>query len=464
MQTLNRAEEAALLKGVKRAVDLVDNEGYTPNDALVKVSRDSEFTPGFVRAAVSAYNNGRQVAQWREAGDALDKLASFPLADYDAIHAEIWGKDPAVKAAEDVTVSDEYNHPPHFLRDPVMEKVAHTDISALIGERQAPAVDPEHQALIDKEAADKAMRQAYHANIEARKSFEECRSMHSLAGDRVKVSVDLLTRYFKKFAMDREAFHVVDDAVQTYYGAQGRALMDCLAARLPHEKRAGASRTPTRAVCMSCEPYTLVKRAIEAARAFHRTKQALDAAEKTLEKTGETLRPFVQGRPQPQPPPETTCLISGNPIEKAGGLGSFAAGSAVATGTRNLLEKALTPKSKSELIEDDWLKLEDPDHENDLRKIRVQAMLTNMMSDPENPISGYDAESVLNAYNEVAQMAPRVAEQPAMLQPLLARRLAGATEPFEGKEIAETEKSMSQARPLTPNTKLMSDAPDSILA
>ena len=87
-----------------------------------------------------------------------------------------------------------------------------------------------------------------------------------------------------------------------------------------------------------------------------------------------------------------------------------------------------------------------PDHENELRKIRAQVMLAEMMSDSENPISGHDPEEVLAAYNDLAQLAPRIAEQPAAVQPLLAKRLAGNVEPFEVKEIGDIEKTLAATK------------------
>ena len=101
-------------------------------------------------------------------------------------------------------------------------------------------------------------------------------------------------------------------------------------------------------------------------------------------------------------------------------------------------------KQEIQAMEDD---LSSPDHENELRKIRAQVMLSNMLSDPENPISGHDPEEVLEAYNELAQLAPRAAAQPAAMQPLLAKRLAGNVEPFEVREIGDIEKTLAQTDP-----------------
>src|ERR1017187_5014970 len=101
METLSSTEERCLLNGVKQAVDLVEDCGQSPNDALTKVARDSQWTRGQLRSAVSAFNNGRQVAQWQDSSSLMDKLAEFPLADYDLIHDAVWGAKAREKHASD---------------------------------------------------------------------------------------------------------------------------------------------------------------------------------------------------------------------------------------------------------------------------------------------------------------------------------------------------------------------------
>ena len=118
------------------------------------------------------------------------------------------------------------------------------------------------------------------------------------------------------------------------------------------------------------------------------------------------------------------------------------------------------PKTKDDLIEDAWMDLEDPGHQNEIRKIKAQAMLNQLMTDPDDPISGYEPDKVLQAYNEIASMTPRIAEQPAALRPLLRRRLQGHQEPFEAKEMTDIEKGLSASRQGTPSTNLLSDSPE----
>ena len=72
MQSLSKSDEQQLLDGVKQAVDLVDNQDMSPNDALQKVAKELGYSPGFVKAACNAFNNGRQLAQWDANDDVLE--------------------------------------------------------------------------------------------------------------------------------------------------------------------------------------------------------------------------------------------------------------------------------------------------------------------------------------------------------------------------------------------------------
>jgi hypothetical protein len=147
--------------------------------------------------------------------------------------------------------------------------------------------------------------------------------------------------------------------------------------------------------------------------------------------------------------------------EKRGIFGTPAMGAAVGTGIARMVGDV--PKSKADMIEDQWLDLEDPQHQNELRKIKAHAMLTGMLTDPESSLSGHDPDEVIRHYNEISSMAPRVAEQPAAVRPLLERRMQGNVQPFEAKEVTDIEKGIAQSRVKTPSGGLLNDAPDSIM-
>ena len=90
--------------------------------------------------------------------------------------------------------------------------------------------------------------------------------------------------------------------------------------------------------------------------------------------------------------------------------------------------------------------LGDPDHENEIRRIQAQTMLSGMMAN-DDVISGHDPDEVLEAYNEVSRLSPRSATQPALVRPWLRKRLSqGAVEPFEAAEMANVEKTITQTQ------------------
>jgi hypothetical protein len=104
------------------------------------------------------------------------------------------------------------------------------------------------------------------------------------------------------------------------------------------------------------------------------------------------------------------------------------------------------PETQEQLVNRAVDDLNDPEHENEMRKIRAQTMLTGMLTDPDDSISSHDPDRVLTAFNEISQMAPRSADQPGVLRPLLRRRLTGHTEPFEAKEITDIEQGLHKSK------------------
>ena len=544
MPSLDNNDEQKLVDGVRQAVRYVDDDNMSPNAALVKVSRDLSLLPGQTRAAVNAFNNGRQVAQWKANTPVLDKLAEFELADYDVIHDTVWGG--SEKKANDsymslgTTVHNDYDSAPRWVDVRDSQKLAALDIpmrSDVVKEASDEVDDHTFRNDSNRRASS-----AWSTFDMARRTYEDHRSKHAAAQDNLGIRVNVLSNYFKKFAQDRLPFDVVDKTVATYYGSQGRALMDVVSERFPKEKRAADTKRHWEApINLDAEPFTFVRNAVEAAKQFNVTKAALDMSKGAVDAAKETLRPFSQapsqssqenvefspflidgkeGGEQPaDQKPRHDCdavhpdkkheewvreefdnpptrdwerekdankreavivdkgVSEGNPVthsdedtyysddrgnpedaqvwsreeaEKARSkeAAGLLTGAIIGGGAKPAMEAIIgtdeSRKQEIQAMEDD---LSSPDHENELRKIRAQVMLSNMLSDPENPISGHDPEEVLEAYNELAQLAPRAAAHPAAMQPLLAKRLAGNVEPFEVREIGDIEKTLAQTDP-----------------
>jgi hypothetical protein len=547
MSKLTADDEQTLLESVKQAVHYVDEENMSPNDAIIKVARDMSLSPGFVRASVNAFNNGRQVSQWNANDSALDKLAEFQMADYDAVHREIWGK--TEKEAHDTytylgdDVHSDYSKAPQWAKRDSLSKLATLDLGI---EKKAEDEVPEH---VRQHETTKQANSVWDAYARAKRSCEDARVKESAAKDVLTTRLALLTNYFKKFAYDRLPFDVVDKAAQSYYGGKGVALMDIMSDRFPKEKRAAdTKRYWDKPLSKDAEPFTFIVNAIKAAADLSSASNALGMAKQAQEEAKGALLPFVPTPTQPKSEKDTTFSISlidggggekeasdeervqvalnalqrtsidtpsielehdaGNmPLEKLeelvqqwegemgedGGepyprragaygldndvpisheealskyakekqaVGGLLTGAIIGGGAKPAMEALMGGSAEEDRVNKILGQLSSPEHDDELRKIQAQVMLTEMMSDPDNPISEYNPEAVLQAYNDITQLAPRLSEQPAAMQPLLAKRLAGDVEPFEIKEIGEIERGLQQT---SSAPDIMKQSNDSIL-
>jgi hypothetical protein len=140
----------------------------------------------------------------------------------------------------------------------------------------------------------------------------------------------------------------------------------------------------------------------------------------------------------------------------AGGMLGAIAGPTVGGMVGSQLGKSVAPGGEDVLRSETIGALFDPEHEAELVKIRTQAMMSDFMSN-DPVISTYDPDEVTSAYNQIVQMAPRSAQQPAVMRGLLRKMLQqqDAMEPFEAEQVAKIEKTFKdlaepQQRLMTP--------------
>lgn len=449
MQSLSKSDEQQLLDGVKMAVDLVDGQGLSPNEALQKVAQTFHYSPGFLKAACNAFNTGRQLAQWNANDSVLDKLASFPLADYEAIHNKMWGNEQE-KAASFSYIS------PRFMSydDQVRQELLNMDISSM-----TKSASVELHPMVADEQADNRAKRAYAQFDYYRRVGEEARREKAAATDKLDLAIASLENYFKKFAYDRLSLAQVEHAAATYYGQPGKALMAHIAEKFPSEKRAadqpkswaGFQQPADR----SKEPYTLIANAIKLAQDYSAAIAKLNDAEEKLASAKDGVAPFSQpryGNANGSQLTLTPSLIPDTGVKQADAVSGLSSG--LGFGMAKSLADYAT-KGQDKKVQSQIEELDSPDHLNELRKIKAQTVLTQLMSDPENPLSGYDPEEVLSAYNEMVQLSPRLADQPAAIGPLLNKRLVGNTEPFEIGETLKLEEGLKKTQAPPSYTDLM---------
>lgn len=442
MLTLSKAAEERIIEAVKQAVAMVDNDGISPTAAIEKVARQEQWGPNTVRFAARAYNTGRQTAQRETSNGILDKIASFPLADAESVVASMWPEQ--IKQASDAaTVSSEYATAPTWLdQRRQSEKVA--TLRSLVKAAAAAPTPIREETIFD----------VFSARTRLKVASEEARHQAAVAYDRLLNSLDKLAGYFKKAACDRKSFAEVETAVGAYFGTAGSKLMDWVYSR-NHMKEARAGQVKFAYVVSFFnvhEPYNHVQACVDLARNVTE-KRAQEALAKQALAAHEADKLAVY-HVQPSVPQHWTLLG----MRKDASLGAGLAGGTIAGGAEAIIKHLMqgdSDKAVSGVVQD----LEDPSHDAKLRQIRTQAMMTDLMND--DVIGGYDPDHVSQVYNQIAQLAPRVAQQPFAMRTLLRRSLQGNVEPFEAREITDIEKTLKDTEGSSigsPNTKIMSNA------
>ena len=463
VDTVDDREERELLDAVERATALVD-AGEDPDVALEKVARQYGLGPGKIRLVAHGYNTGRQLSQWRDPGrsSVLDKLARFPLCDPEAVIARVHG--PAAvapasavrsvrQAADAGVVAADYDRPPRLDLPPARPSVKSAAARPAAGRAAATPADPD-------DAFDRSLGRVRKAAA----AYEECRRAARAARDRVARAVDRVVAYFRKDARDRLSFPQVKAAAEAYFGGGVAALLDLVCTHLPRltrEKQAGDGP-----VDLTAEPFVLLAEAVKAAAAAAdlsaRATRLGDDWQRTRSEQFRRYTPdwprrrswpvsddavkaaavFAPSRPRRLAPCSPYRRVHAG-VEKTAIAPVIVGALAGPTVGRIFTTAEGTPEERVESVVS---RLGDPEHENELRKIRVRAALNQMMTDPDDPISSYDPHRVVQVYNEISQVAPRLAENVAALRPVLRKRLEGHTEPFEAKELVEMERTLADLR------------------
>lgn len=99
-----------------------------------------------------------------------------------------------------------------------------------------------------------------------------------------------------------------------------------------------------------------------------------------------------------------------------------------------------------------YKQLTDPDHEMRLRNVRAKSVLNDLIVNDEH-ISSYDPVEITTAFNEISEVAPSLAESPALMRIALRKRLEqGHLADFDIDQLIRMESNKAQIQ----NTQLAS--------
>jgi hypothetical protein len=439
-KSFSKKAEAQLLDAVREVTGCVDSEGMSPSDAIVKVASEHALPATYVPLLVQAYNVGRCTYQREHGGSGvLAKTADFPIARVEDVMEKLFPsqpQSPALKTAS-VQVSDEYNHMPMW--------AVSRQLPQKPREKTAAAAEPLKVRNTYDSAGDPMIKMAKASGQvqKIKQAVEAARHQVGVAKDSFLQSLTAVRGYFKRASYDRLPFAEVEFNAPRAIGADVSPLLDFVYAAngLRDSHAEGLPKVAT-AVDLTAEPYSLLIACCEKAAAMlsinNRYQQLLN---ESGGKIAELQRPFV-GAPQSQTTPRRSVLggMQTASSVKSADMISGMVGGAMASG----LGDAFKLKPKSDLIQDEVNELNDPTHTDELRQIQSRTMLSDFLSNDE-VIAGFHPEEVTKAYNEIAQLSPRAATQPAIMRPLLRKRLtAGSVEPFEAEQMANIEKTIRQ--------------------
>lgn len=428
---ISKEAEDRILAALEQAIEYV-NGGTGPSAAIVKAAAAADLPAGHVRLMVQAYNTGRTNFQRKSSTDIFEKSANFPLADPAAVLEELFPsniKEAAAQAFRSTVVADEYNQDPSWIgQSSVMEKAAL-------------ALPPMTARKPDAYPRDGSIRlkKAEGMLVSLEREREMARLPVSRALDKVAATIDDLDHYFR-VAGRPATFKTIESNAAALWGRPAAIVMQKVAQANPFIPRNGRP-DPGASMDVRREPYSLIKKALDAIEEYRKARAAFERFEKEATVAGVRLASrFLP----PVPKVHRGSILKEFGPEKQAFASPFLSGMQNYGGYRTMEEIAgkLVPKSEDKLKTDAFLALEDPAHEARLRAIRAQAVLHDMLANDEY-ISSEDPHKVTRLYNEIIKLSPRAADQPMLMRALVRRYLAqGQVDPHDVDQLVGIETKM----------------------
>lgn len=451
---MKKATEDRLMRAVEATANHV-NDGLSPTAAVIKAARDHQLPPGGVTKLVHAFNTARTTRQRVDHTDIYQKTATVELADaaqaLEAIYPET--VKTAAEVRRDSVLSTDYaTSPKSFLRDRERTKLAAQPLAPLVTEKPKPyKADQSH-----------AIKMAYGERDRCIRETEEARRLKSAAMDKMSSTFCSLTQLCMRSSA--HPLDVIRRNVLAMHGEKAAQVVDQLAVVTPsltkmsHHRTSGAtwdrcSREPAVGPI-----YEKIATMLEQIKAFQTAEANYETVKTANEaRSAVALAPFVQrpggdgslwDLPSPAPSPPT-----GSPMpSSAAGLDKSAMPSvwqtlgsvALAKGLFDGVAKDMKAPDSDSMINKTLNKLTDPEHEGKLRAINTQATLQDfMLNDPV--ISGHNPDDVIDAFNEITQLAPSISDQRAPLQAMLRKKLQqGSLDTFDVDQALKLEQGLRQ--------------------
>ncbi len=420
-------------KNLMTALDAVAthiSSGEHPNDAVVKVASDMQIPAGHIHLMVNAINTGSTNAHRMSHDNTLEKASSFPLASTDKILAELYPDQVKTKKAQQQAsvISSDYKSSPNWLNAQSKREKLARNINWSMTDKKVNYI---------KE--DKSAKEAYCKTIKMKKDVDAKKlAVTAITGEADKVANEL-REYFKQ--TNSYNYKTVKANAEIMFGKQASAILEPIA--------------PKKQVVFSDEgyhnnevkPYTLIQSLIKLAAEYKTKVDEYNQAVKVANVEGAKLMlPFGAGPKQGR----SVLEDRSSTIEKSANVLPFLTSAMGLMNARNLgnMANQYTPlRSPESLQAGTFNDLTDPGHESEIRNIQSEALLNDLMAN-DDVIQGYDPEEVVDAFNEVSQIAPFAANKKVIMRDLIRKRLAGGSQAIDQFTTSETLKQQDMLKGL----------------
>lgn len=417
-----------MLAAVEKTAELV-GDGLTPTDAVIKVATAAQLRPGEISMLARAYNTG-QTTHHRMAGtDVFEKAADFPLVDPAVVLETIYPTQPktAAQLRRECVLSPDYMLRPATI---LAHKAADEEKRAAATVTLPPLCPKPAPLPADEEFS---IRKAYATAERAKRELDEVRREKSAAYDRLLARMDDLGQYF--MTTGAVPFGWFREKAAMLHGRKAEQVCGMLVEAHPHLAKQASDKLlrPARGGA-----FPLLEAVFAQLDRYAEKQAAYDHAQPELEaRAADALRPFAEPR---------TRSILGEDVKRANFWGSPFTQNVAGNYGKNIIDSIANSVSapNTDAVNSVLKDLTDPQHEADLRNIRLQSMLQNLMTE-DDVISGYPQDQVMGRFNEITTMAPRLSEQPAAMRAALAKYLQqGRLADFDIDQLLGSENKLRQ--------------------
>jgi len=415
---LSASQERRIMRGIEKAVAST-RSGSSPNDALIKMATELEFTPEITKRACEAFNKSKTV-HVLSSRKSSDRAESFEHADPKEVVKAIFG---GTEKAASITLPKQDFSEIGLKLEMSFEKAA----------AEKPVEEPIDRDAMLKTASDVEYRRDMNKRMEVLDNFDRQKSTVNQLRLSTQDSLMKAAEHMR-YTKDKE-LQKIAHVIVNRFGDQGAKMLQVIGAKiqrdLPLEKTANGAVLPFNS------PYPEIDQAIRHAREY-----ADEKAE--LTKLAEDARDFFFEKDAA--PLDTKSILESGKFMGVTAPG-FAAG-AVKGGVKKGLDTISDEVQKWSDItsanpDPKMLKVMDPAFMGNIDSIDNMQGWVAIASDQS--IKNYPIEDITEAYNNIINVSPMMrdkAMQPA-LKSMVKRQLAQKQlmDPAEISQLVDLEKS-----------------------